>query len=106
LLLLAVIFEGTQVIAEYPIQFYANGHVFLYVFQAYPTTLLGLLFWNKMIKMKSLHFQCGAIDITVAVFGILGGYCFMMKQLPRSQIIAALLIFIRFCLWGKWHCRN
>tara|TARA_R110000764_G_scaffold16601_4_gene46382 strand:- start:150 stop:1121 length:972 start_codon:yes stop_codon:yes gene_type:complete len=92
LLLLAVIFEGTQVIAELPNQF-TQWTLFSVLFQAYPTTLLGYWFWNKMIMKYSIS-SVAPLTLLVPVFGILGGYWFYDEAIGASQIIAALLILL------------
>jgi O-acetylserine/cysteine efflux transporter len=92
LLLLAVIFEGTQAITELPNQF-TQWTLFSVLFQAYPTTLLGYWFWNKMIMKYSIS-SVAPLTLLVPVFGILGGYCFYDEPIEMSQIIAAMLILL------------
>lgn len=92
LLLLAVIFEGTQVVTELPNQF-TQWTLFSVLFQAYPTTLLGYWFWNKMIMKYSVS-TVAPMTLLVPVFGILGGYWFYDESIETSQIIAAVLILL------------
>ncbi|NVK75934.1 MAG: EamA family transporter [Oceanospirillaceae bacterium] len=92
LLFLAVISEGTQVISELPSQF-TQWTLFSVLFQAYPTTLLGYWFWNKMIMKYSVS-TVAPMTLLVPVFGILGGYWFYDEPLVMSQIIAAGLILL------------
>jgi len=92
LLFLAVISEGTQVISELPSQF-TQWTLFSVLFQAYPTTLLGYWFWNKMIMKYSVS-TFAPMTLLVPVFGILGGYWFYDEPLVMSQIIAAGLILL------------
>ena len=92
LLLLAVTFEGTQVITELPNQF-TQWTLFSVLFQAYPTTLLGYWFWNKMIMKYSVS-SVAPMTLLVPVFGILGGYWFYKEPIETTQIIAAVLILL------------
>lgn len=92
LLLLAVMLEGTQVITELPNQF-TQWTLFSALFQAYPTTLLGYWFWNKMIMKYSVS-SVAPMTLLVPVFGILGGYWFYDESIETSQIIAAVLILL------------
>ncbi|QUX94629.1 hypothetical protein C0J08_04040 [Marinomonas sp. CT5] len=92
LLFLAVISEGMQVISELPSQF-TQWTLFSVLFQAYPTTLLGYWFWNKMIMKYSVS-TVAPMTLLVPVFGILGGYWFYDEPLVMSQIIAAGLILL------------
>ena len=92
LLLLAVTFEGTQVVTELPNQF-TQWALFSALFQAYPTTLLGYWFWNKMIMKYSVS-SVAPMTLLVPVFGILGGYWFYDESIETSQIIAAILILL------------
>ena len=92
LLLLAVMLEGTQVITELPNQF-TQWTLFSALFQAYPTTLLGYWFWNKMIMKYSVS-SIAPMTLLVPVFGILGGYWFYDESIETSQIIAAVLILL------------
>lgn len=92
LLLLSVIFEGTQVVTELPNQF-TQWTLFSVLFQAYPTTLLGYWFWNKMIMKYSVS-SVAPMTLLVPVFGILGGYWFYDESIETSQVIAAVLILL------------
>ena len=92
LLLLAVMLEGTQVITELPNQL-TQWTLFSALFQAYPTTLLGYWFWNKMIMKYSVS-SVAPMTLLVPVFGILGGYWFYDESIETSQIIAAVLILL------------
>ena len=92
LLLLAVMLEGTQIITELPNQF-TQWTLFSALFQAYPTTLLGYWFWNKMIMKYSVS-SVAPMTLLVPVFGILGGYWFYDESIETSQIIAAVLILL------------
>jgi O-acetylserine/cysteine efflux transporter len=96
LLLLAVFFQGTQVITELPNQF-NQWTLFSVLFQAYPTTLLGYWFWNKMI-MKYAISSVAPMTLLVPVFGILGGYVFYDEVVEMSHIIAAVLILLGLCI--------
>ncbi|RNF52640.1 hypothetical protein EBI00_00515 [Marinomonas hwangdonensis] len=92
LLLLAVTFEGAQVITELPNQF-TQWTLFSVLFQAYPTTLLGYWFWNKMIMKYSVS-TVAPMTLLVPVFGILGGYWFYDESIETSQVIATGLILL------------
>lgn len=92
LLLLSVIFEGTQVVTELPNQF-TQWTLFSVLFQAYPTTLLGYWFWNKMIMKYSVS-TVAPMTLLVPVFGIFGGYWFYDESIETSQVIAAGLILL------------
>ena len=92
LLLLAVIFEGTHVVTELPKQF-TSWTLFSVLFQAYPTTLLGYWFWNKMIMKYSVS-TVAPMTLLVPVFGIFGGYWFYHEPIEPSQIIATVLILL------------
>jgi O-acetylserine/cysteine efflux transporter len=90
LLLLAVLTQGTDVVTELPKQFNAFA-LFSVLFQAYPTTLLGYWFWNKMI-MKYTVSAVAPMTLLVPVFGILGGYLFYDEVISLVQVVAAALI--------------
>ena len=90
LLLLATITQGPEVITQLPSQF-SGFALFSVLFQAYPTTLLGYWFWNKMI-MKYTVSAVAPMTLLVPVFGILGGYLFYDEVISLAQIIAAVLI--------------
>lgn len=92
LLLLAVLLEGTQVITELPSQI-TQWTLFSALFQAYPTTLLGYWFWNKMMMKYSVS-SVAPMTLLVPVFGILGGYWFYDEPVEANQIIAAILILL------------
>lgn len=92
LLLLGVTFEGTQVVTELPNQF-TSWTLFSVLFQAYPTTLLGYWFWNKMIMKYSVS-TVAPMTLLVPVFGIFGGYWFYNEPIETNQIIAAVLILL------------
>ena len=92
LLFLAVISEGAHVITELPNQF-TSWTLFSVLFQAYPTTLLGYWFWNKMIMTYSVS-SVAPMTLLVPVFGILGGYWFYNEPIEPSQVIAAVLILL------------
>lgn len=90
LLLLAIMTHGSEVVTQLPAHF--NSKVlFSVLFQAYPTTLLGYWFWNKMIVRYSVS-AVAPMTLLVPVFGILGGYLFYHEEIVFSQIVAAVLI--------------
>ncbi|MBJ7537269.1 EamA family transporter [Marinomonas sp. C1424] len=90
LLLLAVVFHGVEVVTSAP-DLFNQGVLFSVLFQAYPTTLLGYWFWNKMI-MKYTVSGVAPMTLLVPVFGILGGYWFYDEVIGIYQVIAAVLI--------------
>ncbi|MCO4784518.1 MAG: EamA family transporter [Marinomonas atlantica] len=92
LLLLALIVSGPasvmQSIAD------INGSVlFSAAFQAYPTTLLGYWFWNKMIVKYSVS-SVAPMTLLVPVFALIGGYIFFGESLDMVQAIAAVVILL------------
>ncbi|WP_067093981.1 EamA family transporter [Marinomonas atlantica] len=92
LLLLALIVSGPasvmQSIAD------INGSVlFSAAFQAYPTTLLGYWFWNKMIVKYSVS-SVAPMTLLVPVFALIGGYIFFGESLDVVQAIAAVVILL------------
>ncbi|MCV2403581.1 EamA family transporter [Marinomonas sp. C2222] len=90
LLLLAVVVHGSEVVTNIPSQL--NGFVvFSVLFQAYPTTLLGYWFWNKMIMKYSVS-SVAPMTLLVPVFGILGGFWFYDEAVGLIEITAAILI--------------
>lgn len=90
LLLLAVFTHGSETLTNLPSQF-TEWTLFSVLFQAYPTTLLGYWFWNKMIMKYSVS-SVAPMTLLVPVFGILGGYLFYDEIIGVNQLIAAVLI--------------
>ncbi|WP_067220325.1 EamA family transporter [Marinomonas gallaica] len=71
-----------------------NGSVlFSAAFQAYPTTLLGYWFWNKMIVKYSVS-SVAPMTLLVPVFALIGGYIFFGESLDVVQAIAAVIILL------------
>jgi len=96
LLLLAILTQGVKVVTLLPEQF-NQWALFSVLFQAYPTTLLGYWFWNKMIMKYSLS-SVAPMTLLVPVFGILGGFLFYDEVVAASHIIAAVLILFGLCV--------
>jgi O-acetylserine/cysteine efflux transporter len=96
LLLLAIFTQGVEVVTLLPEQF-NRWALFSVLFQAYPTTLLGYWFWNKMIMKYSLS-SVAPMTLLVPVFGILGGFLFYDEVVEASHIIAAVLILLGLCI--------
>lgn len=90
LLLLAVSFYGSETIINFPEQINQDV-LFSVLFQAYPTTLLGYWFWNKMIVKYSIS-SVAPMSLLVPVFGLLGGYLFYDESLGVYQVVATLFI--------------
>lgn len=90
LLLLAVFTHGSEILTNLPSQF-TEWTLFSVLFQAYPTTLLGYWFWNKMMMKYSVS-SVAPMTLLVPVFGILGGYLFYDEIIGVNQLIAAVLI--------------
>lgn len=90
LLLLAGVIYGPEVILSLPQQM-TGGAWLSVLFQAYPTTLLGYWFWNKMIVRYSVS-QLAPINLLVVVFGILGGFLFYGEVITWPHVLATLLI--------------
>ncbi|WP_191601595.1 EamA family transporter [Marinomonas algicola] len=90
LLLLAIMFNGAEVITKVPAQFNQNV-LFSVLFQALPTTLFGYWLWNKMIMKYTLS-AVAPMTLLVPVFGILGGHWFYDEDITLYQIIATILI--------------
>lgn len=90
LLVLAVVLYGPEVLTRLPQQM-NTGAWFSVLFQAYPTTLLGYWFWNKMIVRYSVSLLA-PINLLVVVFGILGGVLFWDEIIEWPHYIATLLI--------------
>ena len=90
LLLLAITFHGTETLTNLPTQF-TEWALFSVLFQAYPTTLLGYWFWNKMI-MKYGVSSVAPMTLLVPVFGILGGAVFYDEVVGVNQVVATVLI--------------
>ncbi len=108
LLLLAVLTHGSEVVTDLPNQF-NQWTLFSALFQAYPTTLLGYWFWNKMIMKYSIS-SVAPMTLLVPVFGILGGDLFYDEVIGVNQLIAAVLILsglfigqmvLPKCIWFK-----
>ena len=71
-----------------------NGSVlFSAAFQAYPTTLLGYWFWNKMIVKYSVS-SVAPMTLLVPVFALIGGYILFGESLDAVQAIAAVVILL------------
>lgn len=92
LLALAALSHGTQAIMLIPQQF-TGWTLFSVLFQAYPTTLLGYWFWNKMIMKYSIS-SVAPMTLLIPVFGMLGGYWFYDEVVLFNQVIAAGLILL------------
>ncbi|MFT2098113.1 EamA family transporter [Marinomonas sp. 2405UD66-6] len=90
LLLLAVFFHGSEILTNLPSQF-TEWALFSVLFQAYPTTLLGYWFWNKMIMKYSIS-SVAPMTLLVPVFGILGGAVFYDEVVGVNQVVATVLI--------------
>ncbi|AJQ92531.1 EamA family transporter [Gynuella sunshinyii] len=90
LVLLASWIHGPQAIMNLPAKIDAPA-LFSALFQAYPTTLLGYWFWNKMMVKYSVS-SVAPMTLLVPVFGLLGGYLFYQEQLILPQVLAAVLI--------------
>lgn len=96
LIVLAVIFHGPEVLLSLPSQL-DRWALLSAAFQAYPTTLLGYWFWNKMVVKYGVA-HVAPMTLLVPVFGLLGGYLFYGERLDSEQIIAVSLIFIGVAL--------
>ncbi|WP_438463508.1 EamA family transporter [Marinomonas sp. PE14-40] len=92
LLLLAVVSHGPEVITNLHLGINSSA-IFSALFQAYPTTLLGYWFWNKMIVKYELS-SVAPMTLLVPVFAILGGYWFYQEAIVLSQILAAIFILL------------
>ncbi|WP_428244224.1 EamA family transporter [Gynuella sp.] len=90
LVLLASWVHGPQAIVNLPGKIDAPA-LFSALFQAYPTTLLGYWFWNKMVVKYGVS-SVAPMTLLVPVFGLLGGYLFYQEQLILPQVFAAALI--------------
>lgn len=90
LLVLAVVIYGPNTLLDLPSQMNASALASA-LFQAYPTTLLGYWFWNKMIVKYSVS-SVAPMTLLVPVFGILGGYWFYQETIETPHIIATVLI--------------
>ena len=90
LLMLAVLLDGPQVILELP-QNLNQWALFSACFQAYPTTLLGYWFWNKMIVKHGLA-SVAPMSLLVPVFALLAGFLFYEEPLLMAEMVAALFI--------------
>ncbi|MFD1383068.1 EamA family transporter [Rhodanobacter aciditrophus] len=92
LLLLALVSYGPTSVSESLAQ--VNGSVlFSAAFQAYPTTLLGYWFWNKMIVKYSIS-TVAPMNLLVPVFALIGGLLFHGEQLAMPQVVAAVVILL------------
>ncbi|SBT17672.1 putative amino-acid metabolite efflux pump [Marinomonas gallaica] len=92
LLLLALIVSGPSSVMQSIADI--NGSVlFSAAFQAYPTTLLGYWFWNKMIVKYSVS-SVAPMTLLVPVFALIGGYLFFGESLDVVQAIAAVVILL------------
>ncbi|MCZ2723472.1 EamA family transporter [Marinomonas sp. 15G1-11] len=92
LLLLAVISHGVEAITLLP-QHLNQLAIISALFQAYPTTLLGYWFWNKMIMKYSIS-RVAPMTLLVPVFGIFGGVVFYNEAIEPTHIIATVLILL------------
>lgn len=92
LLLLAVISHGVEAITLLP-QHLNQWAIISALFQAYPTTLLGYWFWNKMIMKYSIS-SVAPMTLLVPVFGIFGGAIFYNEAVEPTHIIATVLILL------------
>ena len=92
LLLLAMAVSGPSSVAQ-SITDINSSVLFSAAFQAYPTTLLGYWFWNKMIVKYSVS-SVAPMALLVPVFALIGGYLFFGESLDAAQSIAAVVILL------------
>ncbi len=92
LLLLAMAVSGPSSVAQ-SITDINSSVLFSAAFQAYPTTLLGYWFWNKMIVKYSVS-SVAPMTLLVPVFALIGGYLFFGESLDAAQSIAAIVILL------------
>ena len=100
LLLLATAIHGVDVLLTLPQQINAWA-LFSALFQAYPTTLLGYWFWNKMMLRYTVS-SVAPMTLLVPVFGLSGGYLFYDEHMALAQVIAAVLILAGLVI-GEMH---
>lgn len=92
LLLLALIVSGPDSVVQSFAEINSSV-LFSAAFQAYPTTLLGYWFWNKMIVKYSVS-SVAPMTLLVPVFALIGGYIFFGESLDALQAIAAVVILL------------
>ncbi|SBS29118.1 putative amino-acid metabolite efflux pump [Marinomonas aquimarina] len=92
LLLLALSVSGPDSVMQSFTEMNASV-LFSAAFQAYPTTLLGYWFWNKMIVKYSVS-SVAPMTLLVPVFALIGGYLFFGESLDAAQSIAAVVILL------------
>lgn len=75
--------------------------IFSLLFQAYPTTLLGRLIFNKMIiKYPTVYTM--SISFLVPVFGLIGSFIIFDEQIGLTKIISCLLIIVGLMVSSFW----
>jgi len=92
LLLLAVASHGVETITSLP-QTINQWAIISALFQAYPTTLLGYWFWNKMIMKYSIS-SVAPMTLLVPVFGMFAGAVFYDEVVELTHVVAAALILL------------
>ncbi|XOV81014.1 MAG: EamA family transporter [Aestuariibacter sp.] len=92
LVALAMMTNGVDAVVNFPATV-NHWAIFSALFQAYPTTLLGYWFWNKMIVKYSVS-SVAPMTLLVPVFGLWGGFLFYDETVAVPHIIAAVLILV------------
>lgn len=75
--------------------------IFSLLFQAYPTTLLGRLIFNKMIVKYPMAITM-SISFLVPIFGLLGSYLIYDEQIGVVKIISCCLIILGLIISTFW----
>ncbi|MDO6708180.1 EamA family transporter [Photobacterium sp. 1_MG-2023] len=90
LLIFALSLHGTGIITE-AIEGWNRYTTFSVFFQAYPTTVFGYWVWNRLLLKYPLS-TVAPVNLTVSVFGLMGGALFYGEPVGALQILAASLI--------------
>lgn len=76
--------------------------VFSLLFQAYPTTLLGRLIFNRMIVKYPMAITM-SISFLVPIFGLLGSFVIFDEEIGSIKIMSCLLIIAGLLISTFWH---
>jgi O-acetylserine/cysteine efflux transporter len=98
LLLMAVLTDGLSALDVGQVNRYT---VFSVLFQAWPTTLLGYWFWNRLNVTYGLS-TVAPLTLLVPVFALLGSVVFYQEALGLTKLLACGLILLGLVVGQGW----
>ncbi|MCY7295851.1 EamA family transporter [Alteromonas sp. a30] len=101
LVVIAWLLHGPSIFIELPSKMNATVW-FSVLFQAYPTTLLGYLVWNKLVLKYPLS-TVSLLTTLVPVFGMLGSVVMYNESLSSTKwLVCSLILAGLFISQAKW----